>query len=133
MASRAGWGKALARGLPGRDLSFFLWPPKHGHMGARRFAEGAFNTMPEGSVILGDWTPAQPLRYLKEVEGVRPDVTVALLGAGHGQQAPFLEREARERPVFLAAVDRYYDMEQIRRLFDVLPTGPVYLLWRRAE
>jgi transmembrane protein TMEM260 (protein O-mannosyltransferase) len=114
--------------LPGRDARFFLWPPKTGYVAARRFAEEAFAAVPEGGLILADWTPAQPLLYLQAVEGRRPDVTVKTLGAGWGLQAAYLIDQSAARPVFIAGIGDYFDMEEIGRSFDVRPAGPIYRL-----
>lgn len=124
----AGGPRGAVREISGRDASFFLWPPKNGYQGARRFAEGAFVAMPERSVILADWTLAQPLLYLQGVEGRRRDVHVKQLGAGWGIQVPFLLSQAGERPVFLADLNRYYDLTAIRSRFIIEPAGPVYRL-----
>jgi hypothetical protein len=43
---------------------------------ARRAVEPLLETAPAGSLILSDWRWAMPLRYLQQVEGLRPDVEV---------------------------------------------------------
>ncbi len=43
---------------------------------ARRAVEPLLETAPAGSLILADWRWAMPLRYLQQVEGLRPDVEV---------------------------------------------------------
>ena len=43
---------------------------------ARQAAEPLLETAPTGALILADWRWAMPLRYLQEVEGLRPDVEV---------------------------------------------------------
>jgi hypothetical protein len=119
------------REFPGRGAEFFLWPPKTSYLGARQYAEGALRAMPEGSAILADWTPAQTLLYMQEAEGLRRDILVKQLGAGWGKQVPFLLKQSEDRPVFIAATDKYYDMAEIREEFHVTVAGPVYRLERR--
>lgn len=120
------------RAIPGRDPSFFLWPPKNGYTGARAFATGALDVMPEGAVILAEWTSAQPILYLQKAEGLRPDVIVKQLGAGWGKQVPYLAEQSRTRELFIAGTGEHFDMEEIRALFDVVPAGPVYRLVPKA-
>ena len=43
---------------------------------ARQAVEPLLETAPVGSLILADWRWAMPLRYLQQVEGLRPDVEV---------------------------------------------------------
>lgn len=43
---------------------------------ARQAAEPLLGTAPAEALILADWRWAMPLRYLREVEGLRPDVQV---------------------------------------------------------
>ena len=43
---------------------------------ARQMAAPLLETAPMGALILADWRWVMPLRYLQEVEGVRPDVDV---------------------------------------------------------
>ncbi len=121
------------REIPGRDIGFFLWPPKNGYTGALRFVEGAFSVMPEKSVLLADWTLSQPIRYMQRVEKRRRDIRVKHLAAGKGRQVPYLLEKSARFTIFIAAADRYYDMEGIRRHFDVVPAGPIFRLVRKSE
>jgi hypothetical protein len=116
-----------ARDLPNRPANqFFLWPPKRGYTGARAFAEDALQWMPHDAVIMADWTPFAPLRYLQDVEGFRPDVLLVASDAA-GLQA--LREHAGKRPAFLANNDpRYYPLSEIEEWFVVEPVGHVYQL-----
>lgn len=116
---------------PGRDLRFFLWPPKNGHTAARRYAEEVFAALPEDAVLLVDWTPAQTLRYVQEVDSVRPDVTLKQLGAGWGLQVPYLIARSAGRPVFIAGTGPHYDVAEIEEAFTIAPAGPVFRLTPR--
>lgn len=121
------------RALPYRDTNtFFLWPSKRGYLGARRFAEEVLSTLPPNAVLLADWSPLEALEYLQAVEGRRTDVTLIQIYAGHGQQVAFLLEQSETRPVFIAGTERYYDMTDLRRHFDVIPFGPIYRLERRS-
>ena len=118
--------------LPGRDVPyrdnnlFFLYPPKAGYDGARRYAAEVLASLPPDAALLADWTPLQPLLYLQVVEGVRPDVLLVQIHPGRGQQLPWLLAQSRTRPVFLADLERYYDLAEIETRFELLPYGLVY-------
>lgn len=133
IAGALGAGIPSVREIPGRDVSFFLWPPKNGYMGALRFAEGAFSAMPEKSVILADWTLSRPIRYMQRVEKRRRDIRVKNLGVEGGRQVPYLLQKSARFTIFIAAADHYYDMEGIRRHFDVTPADPIFRLVRKKE
>jgi len=120
------------RAMPGRDPSFFLWPPKNGYTGARDFAEDALAVMPEGAAILAEWTSAQPILYLQGAEGAREDVTVKQLGAGWGLQVPWLAEQSRRRELFIAGTGPYFDMKEIEESFEVVPAGPIFRLVPRS-
>lgn len=125
---------APARRLPGRDpVVFYLLPGKGGYVGARAYGEGALGAVAPGAVILGDWLPYQTLRYLQAVEGRRPDVLLAQVNAGAGTQLRFLLQQ-EGRPLYLAdsAPAPYYEMEEIRRCFEVRPAGTVFRLVPRG-
>jgi hypothetical protein len=122
------------RDVPGRDARFFLWPPKNGYEGARIFSEETFGSMPRHSTILAEWTKAQPLLYMQQIAGRRTDIEIKQLGAGWGRQAPWLLEESRHRQVFIAGTGhRYFDIQEIRELFEVIPAGPVFRLERRFD
>lgn len=117
------------REIPGRDpLRFFLWPPKQGEWGARAFGESALRAVPAGALILADWTLQAPLEYLQDVEGLRPDVVVVGTGDLARPQKEFLQGECRDRPCYLADVNRYYDLAAIEQGFTIQPVGVLYRL-----
>jgi len=115
------------RELPGRPaLKYFLFPPKTGYEGARRFAGEALAQAPEGAAIIADYTVCQPMLFLKAVEGARPDVRVA--DVAPADQVAFALAEVPNRPVLLARTDRYYDLPGLSEHFDVRPEGVLYRL-----
>ena len=63
--------------VPYRDVyAYYLLPWQHTQTGPRRFAEEAFQVLPEKAVLLPDSTTAPPLKCLHDVEGRRPDVLI---------------------------------------------------------
>lgn len=130
---------APARVLPGRDpVAFYLWPAKTGYTGARLYGIAAFEALPASAAVVADWLPYQTLRYLQTIEGYRPDVLLEQINAGNGAQLRFLLDQRGRRPLFLAndSPFPYYEMEEIRRCFQVDPAGDggvVYRLTPRAE
>ena len=127
---------APARALPGRDpVTYYLWPPKTGYTGARDYVNAAFGALPPGAVVLADWLPYQPMRYVQAVEGARPDVRLEMINAGDGRQIAFLKSQPAGTPLFLADVSPppYYEIDAIRACFEVEGAGVVYRLTRKAE
>ena len=116
------------RPLPGRDnLTYVLSPWKHRETGARAFGEQILGVLPPDSVLFADYSIWAVLNYLQVVEGARPDVELVKL-PGQPAQVPLI-LQYRDRPhLFLADLYRYYDVEGIRRHFDILPYGPIYRL-----
>ncbi|MGI8422677.1 MAG: protein O-mannosyl-transferase family [Chloroflexota bacterium] len=130
---------APARQLPGRDpVGYYLLPPKVGYAGARRFADAAFAALEPEAVVVSDWLPYQTLRYVQQVEGVRPDVRLEMINAGGDAQLSFLLTQQQRRsvppPLYLAddSPAPYYEMEGIRRCFTVSPHGPLFRLAYRG-
>jgi len=113
---------------PKGDL-FFLWPSKAGYWDPRVYAETALEAMPPNGLLLSDYILAPPLYFVQEVEGMRPDVTVRHRGWGFDT----VLQEARVRPVALADVNpQVYPVEEIRKSFDMVRRGPIYLLVART-
>jgi hypothetical protein len=121
------------RDLPGRDTATFLFTPwKHGETGARWFGLTVLDSLPPHAVIFSDWTPHAVLEYLQTVEGRRPDVTLVNLLVPQEQQVDLIRSYAtQERPLFLANTEKYYDVEGLKRYFEIRPFGPVYQLVQR--
>ena len=125
-----------ARRCPERNNNwYFLYPPKNGDDGPRRYAEAALDAAGAGGVIVADYTLWRPLRYLQQVEGRRPDVLLQivdpLLG---GESLPqFVKATLASRPVYLAAGEppAYYDLPLLQKSFDLEPVEPLVQLLAR--
>ena len=125
---------APSRSLPGRDpVTYYLWPPKTGYMGAREYADAAIGALPVGAVVVADWLPYQVLRYVQVVEGERPDLRLEMINAGDERQVRFLREQPETTPLYLADASPlpYYELDGIRACHDVLRIGVVYRLDRR--
>jgi hypothetical protein len=152
VVERVAPGIIPSRDLPGRRAStFFLWPPKHGYLGARQFAQDTLDLLPADAILIADWTIFTPLQYLQDVEGRRRDVLVVQVDpAGmqtiHENQPPrggteYLPRTGGtdaerlgRRPLFLANADpRYYPMDEFHAWFELQPVGQVWALLLRED
>ena len=116
------------RAIPGRDAALYhLYPGKRRDDGARRFCEESFSVLPPRSLLIADDTLAEPFDYLQVVERKRTDVEVFY--ASPSRQLQVAASKARlGRPVFLAARDAYYNVEELGRRFEFVPEGPIYRL-----
>jgi hypothetical protein len=119
-----------SRDLPGRRASeFFLWPSKHGYVGARQFAEDTLDLLPPDAMLIADWTIFAPMQYLQEVEGLRQDVLVVQVDP-LGMQA--IRENNGRRPLFLANADpRYYPLDEFNERFVLQPVGTLVALQLR--
>ncbi|MBI4318110.1 MAG: DUF2723 domain-containing protein [Chloroflexi bacterium] len=119
------------RQLPGRDnLVYVLSPWKQQETGARDLGQDVLRTLPPNSVFIADYSVWAVIRYLQVVEKARPDVELVEL-PGPGQQAPILLRYRNAPNLFLADTYRYYDLQDIQDLFEVIPAGSVYRLEKK--
>jgi len=101
------------RELPHRDpYTYFLRPWKCGDFSARRYASEVLAALPERAILLPDTTAGTPLKYLRDVEGVRRDVLVVdpydakfvpSQGPFWGTDAGAVSRLAGGRRVFVAS------------------------------
>jgi hypothetical protein len=127
-------GAFATRVLPVRDLpyrrgaEFFLYPPKSGYFGARRYATEVLTGVLPAAIILADWTPEQPLRFVQEIDGLRPDVEIASLPVEADEQVTMAQVQSHLRPVYLADDNRYYALEALRRQFRITAEGHVWRL-----
>ncbi len=120
------------RPLPGRDnLTYVLSPWKHQETGARQFGEAILSTLPPDGVLFADYSIWAIIRYLQVVEQARPDVELVQLPPPPEQVPLILSYQGR--PLFLADVYRYYDIEGIEQYFDITPFGPIYQLLPRLQ
>jgi len=115
------------RDLPYRNGNLFhLLPAKTAYWGPRTFGETVLRSLPAGALLLADATIRQNLLYLQSVERLRPDVEVVEIYAGQGRQAPFIAAEISRRRVFVGALDRYLDWQEIEAQYRIEPFGLVY-------
>ena len=116
-----------ARDLPYRDEArFFLTPSKRGDDSARRFGEEVFRVARPGSIVVADFTPMAVLRYMRIVEGRRPDLLL-VHSARWRRRIPVADLVASQlpaRPVYLAGVGAFY--------YDMTGVEPAYRLERRG-
>ena len=122
-----------ARPCPERNNNwYFLFPPKRGDYGPRRFAERALDAAGPGGVILADYTLWRPLKFLQLVEGRRPDLVVQIVDPFlAGDALPdFVTATLRSRPVYVAAREPagYYDIQKLEARFEIAPVGPIFEL-----
>ncbi len=104
-----------ARTLPGRESNrFILWPSKRSYSGAADYGQAALSKLPGDTYLLADHTPYGALRYLQEIEGVRPDVCLIKIIAAGEDLAPYLQRIPADAIVFLADNNpNYYNLSRI--------------------
>ena len=118
-----------ARILPGREPNrFFLWPSKRSYSGAADYGQESLSKLPGNSYLLADHTPFEALRYLQEIEGVRPDVCLVKITAAGEDLAPYLQRIPADAVVFLADNNpNYYNLTRINYA-ELQQQGVVYEL-----
>lgn len=119
-----------ARIAPLRDNStYFLWPPKTGDFGPRIFAEHALTDLPEGSILIADYTLWRPIYFVQVVEALRTDVDVQFVERLFAEGVDnWIERQPCERRVFLATTTppRYYQLDRVEARFDISQFRSVY-------
>jgi hypothetical protein len=96
---------------------------------ARVYAETLLHDAPEDAIILANWHWFTPLRYLQEIEGLRPDVDVAyVFPEGHSLAQNWVERiekYAPERPVLAT---NFYEQEYGQLPYRLEAFGQVFLV-----
>jgi hypothetical protein len=118
-----------ARAAPYRDNAvYFMWPPKNGDTGPRRYAAEALASLPPKAYLITDYTLWRPMLLLQRVEGVRPDVELVfvepLLKKGVDEA---IRAVPAERAVYLATDTpaAYYQLERVRAAFTLEREGVV--------
>jgi hypothetical protein len=116
------------RALPHRDpVWHFLWPPKTGWNGAERYGREVMESLPRRSVIVADWTLFTVLRYMREVEGLRPDVEIVFL---ESKDVESCLKEYPDRPIFVADDDISYRLGALTPPCVVKKKGLVFEIQR---
>ena len=118
-----------ARQAPYRDNArYFMWPPKNGDDGPRRYASEALEALPERAVLVADYTLWRPMLALQRVEGVRTDVELRfvepLLKTGVAES---IRAIPVDRAVYLASDTpaAYYQLDRVRAAFALERQGVV--------
>jgi hypothetical protein len=79
---------------------------------ARRYAETLLHDAPADAIVLSNWHWFTPLRYLQEVEGLRPDVRVEYVyPEGHSLAQNVVDRIEATIPQRPVVVTDYYEQE----------------------
>jgi hypothetical protein len=80
---------------------------------ARQTVEPLLEAAPAGSLILADWRWAMPLRYLQQVEGLRPDVEVRYVYpvAGEEYRDVWLRRVREADPGVPVLLTHFYQFD----------------------
>jgi CheY-like chemotaxis protein len=96
---------------------------------AREYAETLLQDAPADAIVLSNWHWFTPLRYLQEVEGLRPDVSVEYVyPQGRSLAKNVIDRiEAHisQRPVI---VTDYYEQEYSQLPYRFEPLGQAFLV-----
>lgn len=126
-----------ARIAPLRDnAEYFLWPPKYGDYGPKRFAERALSDMPAAAILIADYTLWRPILYVQTVESYRADVEVKfverLLAEGVDN---WIAQQPCGRRVFLATITptQYYQADRIEKRFNISEHGSVFEVKRACQ
>ena len=96
---------------------------------ARAYAETILRDAPASAVILSNWHWYTPMRYMQQIEGLRPDVTVKYV-APHGESlaqnwVTMIEKYVPQRPV---VVVHYYEHEYSDLPYRFEPLGEAFLV-----
>jgi multisubunit Na+/H+ antiporter MnhC subunit len=101
---------------------------------ARDYAEAVLREAPEDAVVLSNWHWFNPLRYLQQIEGVRPDVTVEYVAPRAEPLAQTWVRRIDEhilqRPV---VVVRKFEQAYSDLPYRLEPLGEAFLVRRGAR
>jgi hypothetical protein len=116
------------RELPGREPNrFFLWPAKNGYLGAADYGRSALETLPPDSILIADYTPMETIRYLRSVEGLRPDIRLKYVSPGQ-DLAPIVAQFPPGSVIFLAGnAPDYYNLSSLPGA-TLQPDGVIYRL-----
>ncbi len=108
------------------NFKFFLFPPKNGYRGAGDFARETLEKLPQNSLIISDFTIAQALLYVQQIENFRPDVMIK--GLDDDQTFQDLIEQYGTNRIFIADNNSYYPVEEIGRNYSIIPFRYVFRL-----
>jgi hypothetical protein len=122
------------RSLPFRDnISFYMFPGKRNEHGARDYALAALNSVDPNSIILADFTPGMVIKYIRDVEGIRKDVTIEeldryLFNGGDLKKdiANFVEKNIKTHEIYLADDEWYYCIDYLKKSYKIEKQGVLY-------
>jgi hypothetical protein len=138
-AARAiGLSLGVGREVPYRDrCTFFLWPWKTGYQGARRFADGVQQALPDGAVLIADDTTVRPIHYQMLVGRWSKRVAVwpPLAGTGGGgnvwpEEGPLSDQLDRGLVYVVTPQAHYCPAWLLRGAYAFERAGPVYRVLR---
>ncbi len=114
------------RHVPGpQGRYFFLWPPKLWYNDSKSFALAVLEAAPPDALILADPVLHAPIAFVREVDGLRPDVELRYCCWDIEQ----VLSEGDARPVMLVdGTPWIYPMAWLRAHYRVEPHGPFYLV-----
>jgi Protein of unknown function (DUF2723) len=126
-----------AREAPYRDKNlYFLWPPKNGDLGPRKYAEEAVHALDADALLITDYTLWRPLRFLQAVEKQRPDVKIVFVERLFPQGVDnFINEQLKYKPVYLATNNpgRYYQLNRIEKRFKLRQIGSVFRVYHDSD
>jgi hypothetical protein len=139
--------------FPYRDANiYYLWPSKRGNYITYDFAKNAFSVMAPGAVILADFNIFEPLRYLQNVDGARPDVRVKCTDDFSYQPEDVIwkdlsgyidEQLANDRPLYMAAYESFNHFtidkhtipyrSRLDSAYLIQPVGPIFQIVAKKQ
>jgi hypothetical protein len=126
-----------AREAPHRDRNlYFLWPPKNGDFGPRKYAEEALHALDADALLIADYTLWRPLLFLQAVEKQRPDVKIVFVEPLYSQGVDnFIDEQLEYKPVYLATDNpgRYYQLDRLEKRFSLRQVGSVFRVYRDSD
>jgi 4-amino-4-deoxy-L-arabinose transferase-like glycosyltransferase len=99
---------------------------------ARDYATPILEGAPGGAIVLADWHWAMPLRYLQEVEHLRPDLTIEYVApTAEPYEQTWARRIREELPSRPVIVTHYNELAYARLPVVFEPLGEAF--WARTE
>jgi hypothetical protein len=101
---------------------------------AREYAAAVLREAPSGAVVLSNWHWFNPLRYLQQIEALRPDVTVEYVAPGAEPLAKTwvrrIDERIHQRPVIAV---RYFEHAYSALPYRFEPLGEAFLVRRELR